>query len=166
MRKAVRLTVRLLAVLVILAVLAMFAGLWAMRVSLPALEGELQLAGLSAPVLVSRDERGIATLEAANEADAARALGFVHAQERYFEMDLLRRSAAGELSALFGPIAIERDKEIRIHRLRARLAEHLGQATDGHLAALEAYRDGVNDGLLALQTRPWPYLLLRAQPEP
>ncbi|ODS63972.1 MAG: penicillin acylase [Arenimonas sp. SCN 70-307] len=166
MRKAVRLTVRLLAVLVILAVLAMFAGLWAMRVSLPALEGELQLAGLSAPVLVSRDERGIATLEAANEADAARALGFVHAQERYFEMDLLRRSAAGELSALFGPIAIERDKEIRVHRLRARLAEHLGQATDGHLAALEAYRDGVNDGLLALQARPWPYLLLRAQPEP
>lgn len=166
MRKAVRLTVRLLAVLVILAALATLAALWAMRASLPALEGELPLAGLSAPVQVSRDERGIATIEAANEADAARALGFVHAQERYFEMDLLRRSAAGELSALFGPIAIERDKEIRVHRLRARLAEHLGQAADGHLAALEAYRDGVNDGLLALEARPWPYLLLRTQPEP
>ncbi len=166
MRKAVRLTLRLLAVLVILAVLALFAGLWAMRASLPVIEGELALEGLSAPVMVSRDERGIATIEAANEADAARALGFVHAQERYFEMDLLRRSAAGELSALFGPVAIERDKEIRVHRLRARLAEHLGSSVDGHLAALEAYRDGVNDGLLALGARPWPYLLLRARPEP
>lgn len=166
MRKAVRSTLRLLAALVILAVLALFAGLWAMRASLPLLEGELALEGLSAPVTVDRDERGIATIDAANEADAARALGFVHAQERYFEMDLLRRSAAGELSALFGPVAIERDKQIRVHRLRARLAEHLGQATDGHLATLEAYRDGVNDGLLALDARPWPYLLLRAQPEP
>lgn len=166
MRKAVRVTVRLLAVVVILAVLAVFAALWAMRASLPVLEGELALGGLSAPVSVQRDERGIVTIDAANEADAARALGFVHAQERYFEMDLLRRSAAGELSALFGPVAIERDKQIRIHRLRARLAEHLGQAADGHLAALEAYRDGVNDGLLALGARPWPYLLLRAQPEP
>ena len=166
MRKAVRVTVRLLAVVVILAVLAVFATLWAMRASLPVLEGELALEGLSAPVSVQRDERGIVTIDAANETDAARALGFVHAQERYFEMDLLRRSAAGELSALFGPVAIERDKQVRIHRLRARLAEHLGQATDGHLAALEAYRDGVNDGLLALGARPWPYLLLRAQPEP
>lgn len=166
MRKAVRITLRLLAVVVILAVLALLAGLWAMRASLPALEGELALPGLSAPATVTRDALGIVTVEAANEADAARALGFVHAQERYFEMDLLRRSAAGELSALFGEVAIERDKEIRVHRLRARLAEHLGQAVDGHLPALEAYRDGVNDGLLALDARPWPYLLLRTQPEP
>jgi hypothetical protein len=61
--------------------------------------------GLSAPVTVARDALGVATVEAANEADAARALGFLHGQERYFEMDLLRRSAAGELSALFGPLA-------------------------------------------------------------
>ena len=113
MRKAIRVATRLLAVLVIVGVLAASWALWMVRGSLPVIEGELALPGLSAPVTVSRDALGIATIEAANEADAARALGFVHAQERYFEMDLLRRSAAGELSALFGPIAIERDSEIR-----------------------------------------------------
>ena len=50
-----------------------------------------------------------------------RALGYVHAQERYFEMDLLRRTAAGELAELFGPVAIDTDKEHRVHRLRARV---------------------------------------------
>lgn len=166
MRKAARLFVRIVAVVTILAVIAVFAGLWAMRGSLATLEGELALPGLSAPVTVSRDALGIVTVDAANEADAARALGFVHAQERFFEMDLLRRSAAGELSALFGALAIERDKEIRIHRLRARLREHIGDITGDRLPVLEAYRDGVNAGVLALDATPWPYLLLRADPQP
>ena len=127
MRKTARVFVRLLAVVLILVLVAVFAGYWAMRGSLATLEGDLALPGLSAPVTVSRDALGIVTIDAANEVDAARALGFVHAQERFFEMDLLRRSAAGELSALFGEIAIDRDKQVRVHRLRARLREHLGQ---------------------------------------
>lgn len=166
MRKAFRIATRLLAALVIVGVLALFWGLWAVRGSLPVIEGELALPGLSAPVTVSRDALGIATIEAANEADAARALGFVHAQERYFEMDLLRRSAAGELSALFGPIAIGRDKEIRVHRLRARLAESYASVAGDRLPVLEAYRDGVNAGVVALKATPWPYLLLRTEPQP
>lgn len=166
MRKALRILVRVLAALVLLAALAVLWGVWTLRGSLPRLEGELALPGLSAPVTVSRDERGIATIEAANEADAARALGFVHSQERYFEMDLLRRSAAGELSALFGPIAINRDKQIRIHRLRARLAESLPAVAGERLPVLEAYRDGVNAGVVALDQTPWPYLLLGVSPQP
>ncbi|MFN9903089.1 MAG: penicillin acylase family protein, partial [bacterium] len=75
----------------------------------------------------SRSGNGTVTLTAGNDADAARALGYVHAQERYFEMDLLRRSAAGELSALFGEMAVEKDKSIRIHRLRARIRNHFAQ---------------------------------------
>ncbi|HEY9142700.1 MAG TPA: penicillin acylase family protein [Arenimonas sp.] len=166
MRKTARVIVRLLAVALILAVVAVFAGLWAMRGSLPRLDGELALPGLSAPVTVSRDALGVVTIDAANEADAARALGFVHAQERFFEMDLLRRSAAGELSALFGDIALDRDRQVRVHRLRARLREHLAETTGDRLPALEAYRDGVNAGVLALDGTPWPYLLLRADPQP
>ena len=77
----------------------------------------------------------------------AYATGFVHAQERYFEMDLLRRSAAGELSALFGPLALARDKEVRVHRLRARVDDSLRQIAGDRLPVLEAYRDGVNAGL-------------------
>src|SRR5688572_32873056 len=102
--------------LVVLVLAAMLAGWWLMRGSLPRLEGELALSGLAAPVTVERDERGVVTVQAANEADAMRALGYVHAQERYFEMDLLRRTAAGELAALFGPLAVDTDRKHRVHR--------------------------------------------------
>ena len=166
MPKLFRVGLRLLAVLLVLGVLAVLAGLFVWRGSLAELEGELALPGLSAPATVERDALGVATITAADETDAARALGFVHAQERYFEMDLLRRSAAGELSALFGPLAIERDKVVRVHRLRARLGESLEAVAGGRLPVLQAYADGVNAGLAALDRKPWPYLLLQAEPEP
>lgn len=102
----------------VLILLALFAGWWLLRGSLPQLDGELAMPGLSAPVTIQRDKLGIVTIDAANETDAMRALGYVHAQERYFEMDLMRRTAAGELSELFGPIALETDKKHRIHRDR------------------------------------------------
>ncbi len=135
-----------------------------LRGSLPQLDGDLALPGLSAPVSIERDALGVVTVQAANEADMARALGYVHAQERFFEMDLMRRSAAGELSELFGAKALPMDKRMRVHRLRARSQENLGTALGDKRAVLEAYRDGVNAGLAALPVRPWPYLLLRQQP--
>ena len=94
---------RALIALVLVVLAAAIAGWWLMRGSLPRLDGELALPGLSAPATIQRDANGVVTVDAANEKDAMRALGYVHAQERYFEMDLLRRTAAGELSALFGP---------------------------------------------------------------
>src|SRR3546814_20140858 len=95
-----------------------------------------------------------------------RALGYVHALERYFEMDLLRRTAAGELAELFGPAAIDIDKEHRIHRFRARVDANLDPMVGRHRAGMQAYVAGVNAGLRDLKVRPWPYLLLRTQPEP
>src|SRR5690606_28789439 len=83
-----------------------------------------------------------------------------------FEMDLMRRSAAGELSELFGPDALPLDRRMRLHRLRARTAENLDTALGSKRAVVQAYRDGVNAGLAALPVRPWPYLLLRQQPRP
>jgi len=139
---------------------------WLLRGSLPQLDGELALAGLSAPATVQRDANGTVTIDAANETDALRALGYVHAQERYFEMDLMRRLAAGELSELFGPIAIEKDKAQRVHRMRARVRADLADMADGRRPQLDAYAAGVNAGLAALRTRPWPYLLLRQTPQP
>jgi penicillin G amidase len=139
---------------------------WLLRGSLPALEGELSLAGLSAPVSVQRDANGTVTIDAANETDAMRALGYVHAQERYFEMDLMRRVATGELSELFGSIAIERDKQQRMHRIRARVEADLPTTSANKRPQLEAYTAGVNAGLSALRTRPWPYFLLRQEPKP
>jgi penicillin amidase len=149
-----------------LLLLAIGTGWWLMRGSLPELDGELALAGLSAPVTVQRDANGTVTIDAANETDALRALGYVHAQERYFEMDLMRRMSAGELSELFGAIAIDTDKRQRAHRIRARVEADLDGILDGTRPQAQAYVDGVNAGLSALDVRPWPYLLLRQQPRP
>ncbi|MEL1263909.1 penicillin acylase family protein [Pseudoxanthomonas putridarboris] len=157
-------TRRIALLLLALVVLAFLAAWWAMRGSLPALDGEVALEGLAAPVSIQRDALGVVTIDAASEADAMRALGYVHAQERYFEMDLMRRTSAGELAELFGPIAVNLDKERRVHRIRARVTEHLDTFAGGRLPQLQAYTDGVNAGLGDLRTRPWPYLLLRQAP--
>ena len=145
---------------------ALAGGWWLLHGSLPQLEGQVRLPGLSAAVSLSRDANGTVTIDAANESDALRALGYVHAQERYFEMDLMRRSAAGELAALVGPKALEVDKQHRLHRLRARVQQQLPAIAGDQRPQLDAYVAGVNAGLAALRVRPWPYLLLREAPQP
>ena len=77
------------------------------------------MAGLKSSVQVERDALGIPTIRGGTRADVARATGFIHAQERFFQMDLARRRAAGELAALVGPRALALDREIRVHRFRS-----------------------------------------------
>ena len=151
-------------VLVGIVVVVIGVAWFLLRGSLPALEGEQSVAGLQARVSVSRDALGVVTIDAGSEADAMRALGLVHAQERYFEMDLMRRAAAGELSELFGPAAVPTDQRMRVHRLRARTDAHLAHALGERPQVVQAYVEGVNRGLGSLRVRPWPYLLLRQQP--
>jgi len=136
------------------------------RASLPLLDGELALAGLGAPLTIERDARGVATIRAEDETDLVRATGFLHAQDRFFQMDLLRRSAAGELAALVGGAALELDRRLRVHRFRARAGAMLARASSSGRRSLEAYASGVNAGLSALGGKPFEYLLLRAEPEP
>ena len=147
--------------LLLLAAFALFLGL---RGSLAQLDGQAKSA-VSVPVEVSRDERGYVTVNAANHLDAARALGFVHAQERFFQMDLLRRNAAGELSALVGAKALPLDQSRRIHRFRARAGLALAALPVEHRALLDAYTAGVNEGLSQLAVRPFEYGLLRQAPK-
>ncbi len=93
-------------------VLFLAAALWAYSLvsgSLPQLEGEVEIAGLAAPVTVERDQLGIPSIRGENPVDVARALGFVHGQDRFFQMDLTRRQAAGELAELIGPVVVESD---------------------------------------------------------
>ena len=107
---------------VVALVLAGAVGVWArqtLRASLPVLDGEHALPGLSAPVRVDRDALGVPTLRGATREDVAQALGFLHAQDRFFQMDLSRRRAAGELAALVGSAALPADRELRLHRFRA-----------------------------------------------
>jgi penicillin amidase len=152
-----------LLLLTLLAALALYLGL---RGSLPALDGEQRLAGLTAPVEMQRDARGYLTVRAETRNDAARALGFAHAQDRFFQMDLLRRNAAGELAALVGAKALPLDQKRRMHRFRWRAERALAALAAPERALLQAYAEGVNAGLAALAVRPFEYLLLRQKPAP
>ena len=159
----------LLAVCGLLVVAAAVAGFWLrgeLRASLPRLEGQIALAGLLAPVEVHRDTLGIPTIRGANRRDVARATGFVHAQDRFFQMDLSRRRAAGELAALVGPAAVNADSDIRIHRFRAEAGRAVALLAAEDRAVLDAYTAGVNAGLDALGAFPFEYLVLRQAPEP
>src|SRR5262245_10400028 len=159
----------LLGLLAAVIVIAAAAGLWlwtSLRGSLPLLEGELPLAGLSAPVRIERDALGVPLIRGSGRLDVARATGFVHAQERFFQMDLLRRSAAGELAEIIGPAALERDRQVRVHRFRSVAARVAAAAPPDSRALAEAYAEGVNAGLAALRRPPFEYLALRARPVP
>lgn len=134
--------------------------------SLPRLDGQIPLTGLSAPVTVERDALGIPTIQGATRLDVARATGFVHAQERFFQMDLLRRVAAGELAELFGAAALEPDRRNRLHRFRDRARQILIALSVEEQALLATYAAGVNAGLAAFSTPPFEYLLIRLQPAP
>jgi penicillin amidase len=153
-----------LAVLFVLFVLVLLAARHQLRASLPQLDGTRFLPGLSAEVTVERDGLGVPTIRAANRLDAARALGFLHGQERFFQMDLMRRKAAGELSELFGAAALDVDKEIRVHRLRDVARRTMASAIPRDRAILEAYAAGVNAGLSALGAAPFEYLLIPQEP--
>ncbi len=152
---------------VILLVLLLGLGSYAfLKGGAPRLEGTLSLPGLSAEVTVSRDALGVPSIHAVDRLDAMRALGFLHAQDRFFEMDLMRRLAAGELSELVGSAAVDFDKQHRVFRLRAVASQVLALATPEQRAALAAYADGVNAGLKDLRTWPFEYGLLMKQPKP
>ncbi len=132
--------------------------------ALPLLEGKKTVFGLNKSASIERDIQGIATLKAQNRNDIAVALGFVHAQERFFQMDLLRRNSAGELASLFGSVALDYDKSIRRHRFRDRARIIVDQLPSSQLALLKAYTRGVNQGLKFLRTSPFEYLLLQQEP--
>jgi len=161
-----RIVWRLVVVLFAVVAALCIAAWLALRGSLPRYDGRILASALAQPVAVERDANGSVTLRAQNRRDLTWTLGYVHAQERFFEMDLLRRRAAGELAELFGPVALPADRTARAHRVRARTQEGLAGLSAEDREELQAYRNGVNAGLAALSTRPFPYLLTRTAPAP
>jgi penicillin amidase len=159
-------TVRVLAGLAASAALLLLALWLFLRGSLAQLDGTRHVAGLHAPVSVARDALGVPLIRGGDRRDVAYATGFVHAQERFFQMDLLRRVAAGELAELFGPRALAIDKLHRLHRFRARAEQAWRSMPDDERQFLDCYVAGVNDGLGALAARPFEYALTGATPRP
>ena len=117
------------------------------------------LAGLGVEQHVRRETR-------AAKLTLAYATGFVDGQDRFFQMDLSRRLAAGELAELFGKIAVEQDGRARLFGFRRVAREVLEQATAQQRAVVEAYARGVNAGLSSLHSRPWEYWVLGSPPGP
>jgi penicillin amidase len=158
--------VALVSVLVF-ACVAVIGGLWIwsrLRASLPSLEGRREVTGIGSSVTVDRDALGVPAIRGANRRDVAFATGFVHAQDRFFQMDLMRRRAAGEIAEVVGAAVAERDGEIRVHRFRPLARQVVAQSPPEIRGLLEAYAAGVNAGLASLDGKPFEYLVLRAEP--
>ena len=134
------------------------------RASLPQLSGDYAVTGIKERVTIDRDGAGIPTITATNRQDLAFGAGFAHAQDRFFQMDLLRRQSAGELSAMVGRAAVNIDKRHRLHRFRYRAQAAIRDLPDNHRRTMEAYAAGVNAGLSSLRAKPFEYLLLNAEP--
>ena len=155
---------RLIAVLAALSVVAIVVAYSILTMSLPQLDGEIATNGVSADVTIERDAAGIPVITAANRNDLAYGTGYVHAQDRYFQMDLTRRNAAGELAALFGAVALPADKRHRLHRFRARAVAIIKQLPPTERAVVTAYTNGVNAGLADLGAKPFEYFLVGTDP--
>ncbi|MEX0709506.1 MAG: penicillin acylase family protein [Woeseia sp.] len=161
-----RLLKRAAAGAIILAAAATVFAWLILRASLPRLSGEQAAPGLREAVSIARDAAGIPVLTAQNRHDLAYATGYVHGQDRYFQMDLSRRQAAGELAALVGPAALPLDRYHRLHRFRTRAKNALQSLDPRESEVLEAYADGANAALDSQAGRPFEYVVLRSTPEP
>ena len=146
--------------------LAVAAAWLTLRASLPQIDGEAPVAALDAGVTIERDAAGVPVIRGESRRDVARATGYAHAQDRLFQMDLLRRTGAGELAALLGAGVLDADRKIRLHQFRQKATEALALLAAGDRALLEAYAAGVNAAVATLGARPFEYLLLDQTPEP
>jgi penicillin amidase len=131
---------------VIIFTIAGIAGTWYFYSKQPLRSGEVSLVNLQAPVNVRYDERGVPHIQAQNEIDMYRTLGYVHAQDRLFQMEMVRRLARGELAAILGPKLLDSDRLFRTLGIRAHADAYVAKMDHNTLAskALTAYLDGIN----------------------
>jgi penicillin amidase len=150
-----------------LLVVVLLAGAWLyLRQSLPQTQGEVRLAGLAAPVEVMRDRYGIPHIFAASLEDASFALGYAHAQDRLWQMEMSRRIAAGRLAEILGAGALETDRFLRTLGVRRAAEANLRQLDAVTRKLLDAYAAGVNAFLATDPVLPPEFWLTGARPEP
>ena len=164
--RLLRIFVKMLLVIIVVATAGLSGGYLWLATSLPATSGRIVLDDLRTPVRVTRDRLGLVTIEAQSDRDAAMALGYVHAQDRLFQMDLMRHTGAGRLAEWFGEAALGSDRLMRTLGLSRAVEEQFGNLSEPVRQALEAYAAGVN-AYLAGHRGAWPpeYYALRTEPE-
>lgn len=154
-----------LALLVLLLVAGVTAGIYARRV-LPQTDGELRLPGLHAPLRIERDGNGIPTIQAGDLHDLMFGLGVAHVQDRLWQMETHRRIGAGRLAEAFGESSVDTDRVLRTLGVRRAAAAQWAQTRGEGRDVLLAYTEGVNAALHQLvKARPPEFVLLGLQPE-
>ncbi len=154
-------------IVVLLATAAVAYAYFIARSALPQLDGNLPVKGLSAPVKVTRDSHGVPAIEAASLEDLFFAQGYVTAQDRLWQMDIMRRFAAGELSEILGEDTLKIDREQRILGLRAVAKKSLAMASPRDRLYFDAYARGVNAFIEAHANRlPLEFRILKYRPKP
>lgn len=149
-----------------LAALLLLAALGVLSVTLPAARDEATIPGLSAPVEIGLDAHGIPRIRAATEADAARALGWLHARDRMFQMEAMRRGASGRLAEMMGSPMLRLDRFSRTLGLAQRAAADLAALPADARAILDAYAEGVNARIAERGRWISPEFALLGAPEP
>lgn len=168
-RRSTGFRIVLLLVLLLLVSIAGMVGYayFIARSALPQLDGSLSVKGLSATVNVIRDAHGLPTIEAANLEDLFFAQGYVTAQDRLWQMDVMRRFGAGELSEILGEDTLKIDREHRILGLRAAAKKSLGMASPRDRSYFDAYARGVNAFIAAhSDALPIEFRILKYRPKP
>src|SRR5487761_1201117 len=149
-------------------VLVLVGGIYLyLRSSLPQTDGPIEVHGAKAAIRIARDKDGVPTITAADGDDAAFGLGFAHAQDRLFQMELMRRYAAGRLAEIFGAKAVPVDKEMRVLGLYRAAAAEIPYLSPAVNRAFRAYAAGVNAFLASRHgALPPEFLMLHFTPEP
>jgi penicillin G amidase len=142
-------------------------GWFWLSTALPPLSGEIMLPGLAHPVEIAFDAAAVPTIRAADERDGAFALGFLHAGNRLFQMEFMRRFASGRLAEVVGPRALATDRYMRLFDFAHLADTDFERLPAAPRALLEAYSRGVN-AYLETHRGAWPpeFYLLRERPEP
>jgi penicillin G amidase len=139
-----RVLIWLAGLVALLLVVALAGGAWTVRRGFPDVDGERTLPSLDGPVEVLRDEHGIPTIVATTANDLVRAQGFVHAQDRFWEMDVRRHVTAGRVAELFGESQVDTDRFVRTLGWRRIAEQELELLAPETIGFLEAYAEGVN----------------------
>src|ERR1700756_3071321 len=157
--------------LIIAVVAALFGGaVWlkhAMRDSLPQLDGQLRLRGLSAPVTVRRDQHGVPHIQAATLDDLFMAQGYVTAQDRLWQMDMARRMAGGDVSEILGPSFVKHDRIQRVLLIRDTAERIVANLSENDRRYFNDYARGVNIFIATHENNlPAEFRLLMYKPQP
>jgi penicillin amidase len=161
-------SLRYVVLVCVVVVVALIGGVvWQFRASLPHDSGSAELKGLTAKVKIYRDTYGVPHIFAANRADALRALGYTHASERFFQMEMQRRAGQGRLSEAVGPSLLGVDKFIRTLGLYDLAQSSYAVMAPDTQKLIQAYADGINTWLAAHRDHlPPEFTLLGINPEP